>query len=425
MPHPIPVWSGVALVLAFQLALFATVHRARSRLGAEGSRKTVHVASGLAALGLPWLFHNAWPMILICSVTTVALAGVRLLPRWRAGLGRTLHEVDRTSYGEALFPVAVAALFVLAHDELAFYVIPLLVLTLADAAAAIVGTRAGILHFRTAESHKSLSGSFAFLAVAWTVTFVPLLAFDVVEPQRAALIACIAATLLTLVESIAFRGLDNLLLPVLGYAMLKIDVTLEASALATRLLLAAGLLIAMLVVRPAAAFLPDAAIASALFCYTTWALAGRAWLVAPVTALVICAIAFRTGRATDVAPRGAPVVVAMTLAALVVLIAHVVAPDPALHHAFVAAIAASLGMLVRTATDHRWAGMVAGVGAGTLPHILFIATPDTRTLVAMLVWPIVAVIAPMPRDEAARWWLRCAILFVVAGSIVGIASVDA
>lgn len=415
-----PTWAGLALVLAAQGAVVAVTIflRRRGALGPEASRKAVHIGSGVVALPLPWLFADVWPVLALCAASATALVVVRLRPALRDGVGAALHAVERTSWGEVLFPVSIGALFALAHGEPAMYVIPLAVLTFADAAAALVGTRVGLVRFRTAEAQKSVAGSLAFLAVTFGVTLAALLAFDVATVQRALLLAAISSVLLTLLEAVSFRGLDNLLLPVLGYVMLRVELPLEAPLLVARLAVAGLLLVGVLAIRPKRALLADAALATALFAYACWAIGGPRWLVAPLTAFVALTVAFRHGRGEGIHPRGAPIVVAMTLAPLTWLVVHALDAGPTLDagalDAFTVSIAAALCMLVLTATGTRTVASLAGTLLVALPHALL--APGTLGRLGLLcALPPVAAAIPVPRNhEPARWLLRCAILFAVS-----------
>src|SRR5690606_34744795 len=102
---------------------------------------------------------------------TCALAvGVFLMARgvMRKSLGASLHGVERFSYGELLFAASVALLFwlkdghfiAIEQDRPAMgpvpYVVPILILTLCDAASAVVGSQYGKRLFRIEEGSKSV-----------------------------------------------------------------------------------------------------------------------------------------------------------------------------------------------------------------------------------------------------------------------------
>ena len=66
--------AQVALALAsvaVLLGVMALVRRlaARWHLSAEVQRKLVHIATGLYALVLPWLFWDRWPVYMLIGLT--------------------------------------------------------------------------------------------------------------------------------------------------------------------------------------------------------------------------------------------------------------------------------------------------------------------------------------------------------------------
>jgi S-adenosylmethionine-diacylglycerol 3-amino-3-carboxypropyl transferase len=90
------------------LGLMAGVpaHARRLEIGAEVQRKLIHVGTGLYALSLPWLFPDRWPVYVLIGVTLVVMLVLRL-PNSR--LGKTLHGVERQSYGDLLLALSVGS----------------------------------------------------------------------------------------------------------------------------------------------------------------------------------------------------------------------------------------------------------------------------------------------------------------------------
>src|SRR5205823_14717265 len=92
----------------------------------------------------------------------------------------------RSTFGAVYFPIAVGILFLLfrfepIEDEASrylLYCIPVLLLTLADAMAALIGVRYGQARYATSEGHKTIEGSLAFFLVGFFCTHVPLLLFS-------------------------------------------------------------------------------------------------------------------------------------------------------------------------------------------------------------------------------------------------------
>jgi phytol kinase len=97
----------------------------------------------------------------------------------------------------------------------------MLVLTFADAAAAVVGRRYGTLRYPTPGGCKSLEGSLAFAVVTFAATHLSLLLLSDAARWESVLVAAVIALALTLVEAFATGGWDNFLVPVGALVMLK------------------------------------------------------------------------------------------------------------------------------------------------------------------------------------------------------------
>jgi phytol kinase len=268
------------------LALFAVLELCARRrvLGPEATRKLLHTGSGLMTLSFPYVFHTVQPVLLLTASTAAFLAVVGFVRPRGARLAGVTTGVGRVSFGELYFPLSVAVLFWLTHghDPLLF-VIPILVLTLADATGAIVGARYGLTPYTG--SSKSLEGSVAFAIVAFFCIHVPLVAWSSVGRVESLLMAATLALLVMLLEGSAWRGLDNLFIPIGGYLLLRAYIGLDAPALAARLAVTAGLVALIVLYRMRTTLEDDSLVAGAFFCYVAWATMGWQWLVPPLAVL--------------------------------------------------------------------------------------------------------------------------------------------
>lgn len=242
---PLNPLLGMAIELGALSLLMVALHyvqRVRN-VAPETSRKLFHLGGGLTTLALPWMFADVWPVLVMTAITVPALLTLKHVRRLRDGLGDVLYGVTRPSLGEVYFPLSACLLFVLAHDTPLLYTVPLLLLTLADPAAAIIGSRYGSLRYVTRDGHKSLEGSLAFFTVAFLGTSGALL-LDGPAAANMAIpgVALTLALLLTLVEAISWRGLDNLLIPVTGFIFLESLLDSNLTALLVSVLLIAAVL---------------------------------------------------------------------------------------------------------------------------------------------------------------------------------------
>lgn len=281
MLHP---WLGIALVLAILLGAMAALKAYARRCAPhpEWVRKLLHMSMGLVTLGFPWLFSESWPVLVLATCACAYFAALRVPGPLQRHLGGVLDSVERDSPGEIYFALAVAILFVLARGDVVLFTIPVLLLTFADAVCALIGVRYGRLRYPTGEGEKSAEGSAAFFAVAFGCAHVPLLLFTQTGRLETLLIALTLALLMTFVEAASWRGLDNLFLPLGGFALLKNFLHMDAMALTAHLGIALALVVFGLWVRRRTALDESAILGAALVGYISWAVGGWRWLLPPL-----------------------------------------------------------------------------------------------------------------------------------------------
>ncbi len=219
----------ILAVLLASRALLAAVRFSHSRFGfsSEISRKALHAGMGLILAALPWLFASVWPVVVLCGVYVSLLIARRFVKGLDDQVANVIYGVERQSIGEFLFPVTVLALFVLTADERAAgnragYVAALLVLGLADAAAALVGRRFGMCIYPAPGGRKSIEGSLSFALIAFICVFAPLTFLGDADagPARRILLSASIAMATMLIEALAIGGFDNVLVPLAALAML-------------------------------------------------------------------------------------------------------------------------------------------------------------------------------------------------------------
>ncbi len=289
---PIP---AVLLVLAVFGALMMGLRALgkRQKLHPELLRKLLHVGMGAVTLTFPRLFgSDPVPVIALGVVASVGLLALRQSSLLRARFGGVLDGVSRDSLGEVYFPVGVAALFYFAHGDLVMFGIPVLLLALGDAVAALIGVRYGSLRYETGEGQKSLEGSLGFFLVAFLSTHVPLLLATGTGRAESLLIGIILGLLMMLVEAVAWNGLDNLFIPLGTLLLLRAFRPLGVSDLSVRLGVTLMLVAFAVLYRRRTTLNDSAALGAALVAFLAWTLGGWQWLPAPITLFALYAWLF-------------------------------------------------------------------------------------------------------------------------------------
>jgi phytol kinase len=237
----------VLVVLSALLSLLRQWQR-RAQPDAELVRKLLHIGMGVFALSFPFLFTSVWQAIVLCAASVGLLCAIRRVHWLQQQFGSVLGDVRRGSHGEIYFALGITALFCFARHSLLLYALPLLILTFADAAAALVGKHFGRHRVVSFGSSKSIEGSLSFWVVTAATTFSILVLLAALPIAHALLIAVALALCLTLLEAVAGRGLDNALLPVAAYGWLEFLLYRTAIEVAALLLLAAWFIGSILIV---------------------------------------------------------------------------------------------------------------------------------------------------------------------------------
>ena len=232
----------VAGSIAAILLLMVLVRHLAHRFGwsPELQRKIVHVMTGLYALTLPYLFTDLWPVFLLAALSIATMLVLRLGRFAKEGVSSVLHAVKRPSYGEIYLTLSVALLFFRSQGAPVLYVLPILILTLSDAAAALVGSAYGRKRYLIADGVKSLEGTLACFIVTWLVAMITLMLMTEIAEINVIVLSFLIAAFATLIEADSWRGLDNLFVPIGVHLLLATHLESAPSTL----LLLAGLFIA-------------------------------------------------------------------------------------------------------------------------------------------------------------------------------------
>ena len=157
-------------------------------------------------------------MLVLCGV----YIGLLIVRRYLVALDNHVSGDPRRGGAEVaggvFVPGDVAGAVRAVRGDRVAYLVPLLMLTFADAAAAVVGRRYGTLRYPTPGGCKSLEGSLAFAMVTFAATHLSLLLMSDAARWESVLVAVVIALVLTLMEAFATGGWDNFLVPVGGVA---------------------------------------------------------------------------------------------------------------------------------------------------------------------------------------------------------------
>jgi phytol kinase len=183
----------------------------RSSLHGEFSRKFVHITIGSFVAFWPYIL--SYTEIKLLSIAFIVVLGISKL----LNIFSAIHSVQRPTWGEFWFAlvVGIMATFMTHHPHI--FTVALLEMSLADGLAAVIGTKYGnSMRYNVFGSPKSVIGTATFFVVSTAILVVYSMQLSVLSP---AIILSISLGA-TLLENIAVKGLDNLVIPLFVAAAL-------------------------------------------------------------------------------------------------------------------------------------------------------------------------------------------------------------
>ena len=181
-----------------------------SNIPCEYSRKIAHIFSAVVIVFLPYFLDKV--QLIFLAVFFIIL----LLISKKAQILKSIHSVERKTWGEIFLPAGsiIAALLFLPANLAAFQ-FGILVMGISDGLGGIIGLQLGKHQITWLRNGKTWEGTLTF----FIITFALFILYFT-SPMLGGLVI---AFLLTLLEAVLNRGLDNLLIPIVaGYLIILI-----------------------------------------------------------------------------------------------------------------------------------------------------------------------------------------------------------
>jgi uncharacterized protein (TIGR00297 family) len=173
------------------------------------ARKVLHVGAVGACALAPLLLVDLGALIAVVLIATLTLLVL-------VGSGRFFREASgRPGWGIALFPIPYIALLLYFNTpgDRWLIALPMAILAVSDAAAAVVGTLVRTRVYHLTKDRKTIGGSIAFATTAAALIMLwpgPLRSLDATTLLLCVLVVTL---LLTVVEALGSNGWDNVFVP--------------------------------------------------------------------------------------------------------------------------------------------------------------------------------------------------------------------
>ncbi len=274
--------------------------KTRANLGwsPEINRKLVHVLTGILVFFCPFFFISGKPLVWMA----VLFAGIDFVGV-ETGKLKGMHGTARKSFGTVFYPFTFFILVLTCwNGRKTVLILSMLILALADAAAAVMGENLKRPHeFRLWKDKKSFEGSSVMFLTSFLIVWLLLprvcwLDSIVISGAEAAWIGSVAAVIATLLEAMSSKGSDNLTSP-LGAAFvlnfMLYSPTGDALRLTAGLLLGAAIAFSSLRLRFLA---PSGSAAAFVLAAILFGIGGWSWTVPILVFFVSSSLLSKTGK---------------------------------------------------------------------------------------------------------------------------------
>jgi phytol kinase len=175
---------------------------------AETPRKLVHILTGT--------YIAFWPLFM--DFRSIQLLSVFLFVMVyiskRLKVFRSIHSVDRPTYGELLFPIGVLVSATFAQSGWA-YMAAVLHLSIADGFAALIGVRYLRRYgYKVFGQGKTVVGTLVFYLCSLAIITATMLLDPAAYGDNVQLVILLLPLTTTIVENFAVYGTDNLFVPI-------------------------------------------------------------------------------------------------------------------------------------------------------------------------------------------------------------------
>ena len=209
---------GIVLLLIFNELIYR-----RYKPSGEVTRKFAHFSSVLATVPFPYIFPTHWYILVLALLFAALLFITR-----NGNQLKSIHDVGRKSIGSYLLPLSIYLTFLISNlsGDMFIYILPMLILAVCDPMAAILGiniqTYNGRIKLFGKKLNKTWLGSGAFLISSFVISIIALYFHRGIFDIKTFWLAMAVAVITMFAELIAWRGSDNLSIPLSAVLVLAI-----------------------------------------------------------------------------------------------------------------------------------------------------------------------------------------------------------
>lgn len=197
----------VSFVFVFLVIYISETLKNKKVLSKEGTRKFIHIGVSNWWFIFMFLFDNIW-MAIIPPVVFTILNYIS----YKKNIIKTMERDENNSLGTIYFPISllIAVIMSFVINDKVMPGIGILVLGYGDGFAAWIGSK---FKSKVLNNNKTITGSLTMFIVSFIVIFIMMMIFKDIKMINILLITLITSTLVTIIELLTPKGLDNITVP--------------------------------------------------------------------------------------------------------------------------------------------------------------------------------------------------------------------
>lgn len=210
-------WLGIIISYLYIGIIIAGAKLFEKR-GEEASRKFIHIMLGNWWFIAMYFFTNVWFAIFV-PITFVIINYVS----YKQDLIKVMERKNQDGLGTVYYAVS---LFILAIVSFGIYqkpilgLIPNVIMAYGDGFAAVVGKYIKSKTYKVGETKKSIAGSITMFMISLIFITIFLKTQYTFELWQTVLIGIVMSGIVTIIEAISVKGIDNISVPVSMLVML-------------------------------------------------------------------------------------------------------------------------------------------------------------------------------------------------------------
>jgi uncharacterized protein (TIGR00297 family) len=205
------IYTFIAFIaISLIISCLEYIHK-KYHIAGNITRKLLHVIVGLLVCLSVLIIHTSFPIIII--------AFIFILVNWLAIRKQKLRSIhiNSYSYGTVYYPIATIILVLLLWQDHKFiFILSILIMSISDTFAGIIGDRFARNYFILVKEKKSIIGTITMFFYTFFILIIGFLAYYEQNIGNSILLSVIIALPVTVSETVSSKGNDNLFVPLMA-----------------------------------------------------------------------------------------------------------------------------------------------------------------------------------------------------------------